>query len=71
MIKDLLDKYHLIVPVNKSILSINLFLEHMLPFQINDPTLESHWRAVILFGKNSATYNFACSGFMAGKIVVT
>jgi hypothetical protein len=28
-------------------------------FQINDPSLESQWRAVILFGKNSATYKFA------------
>ena len=28
-------------------------------FQINDPTLESQWRAIILFGKNSATYKFA------------
>lgn len=31
----------------------------MIPFQINDPSLESQWRAVILFGKNSATYKFA------------
>lgn len=31
----------------------------MTRFQINDPTLESQWRAVILFGKNSATYKFA------------
>jgi hypothetical protein len=28
-------------------------------FQINDPSIESQWRAVILFGKNSATYKFA------------
>jgi hypothetical protein len=28
-------------------------------FQINDPSLESQWRALILFGKNSATYKFA------------
>lgn len=28
-------------------------------FQINDPSLESQWRAIILFGKNSATYKFA------------
>jgi len=28
-------------------------------FQINDPTLESQWRALILFGRNSATYKFA------------
>jgi len=27
-------------------------------FQENDPTLESQWRAIILFGKNSATYKF-------------
>lgn len=28
-------------------------------FQENDMTLESQWRAIILFGKNSATYKFA------------
>lgn len=28
-------------------------------FQANDPTIESQWRAIILFGKNSATYKFA------------
>lgn len=28
-------------------------------FQINDPSLESQWRAIILFGNNSATYKFA------------
>jgi hypothetical protein len=28
-------------------------------FQIKDPSLESQWRAIILFGKNSATYKFA------------
>lgn len=28
-------------------------------FQINDPSLESQWRAIILFGKNSAPYKFA------------
>ncbi len=28
-------------------------------FQLNDPSLESQWRALILFGKNSATYKFA------------
>ncbi|MES2797408.1 MAG: HNH endonuclease [Bacteroidota bacterium] len=28
-------------------------------FQINDPSVESQWRAIILFGKNSATYKFA------------
>lgn len=28
-------------------------------FQISDPSLESQWRALILFGKNSATYKFA------------
>lgn len=28
-------------------------------FQDNDPTLESQWRSLILFGKNSATYKFA------------
>ena len=31
----------------------------MTRFQINDPSLESQWRALILFGKNSATYKFA------------
>jgi len=28
-------------------------------FQLNDPSIESQWRAIILFGKNSATYKFA------------
>lgn len=28
-------------------------------FQIDDPSIESQWRALILFGKNSATYKFA------------
>ena len=31
----------------------------MTTFQVNDPSLESQWRAIILFGKNSATYKFA------------
>ena len=31
----------------------------MTQFQINDPSLEYQWRALILFGKNSATYKFA------------
>jgi hypothetical protein len=31
----------------------------MIKFQINDPSLESQWRAIILFGKNSATYKFS------------
>lgn len=31
----------------------------MTDFQVNDPSLESQWRALILFGKNSATYKFA------------
>lgn len=31
----------------------------MVEFQINDPFLESQWRSIILFGKNSATYKFA------------
>lgn len=31
----------------------------MIEFQLNDPSLESQWRALILFGKNSATYKFA------------
>lgn len=28
-------------------------------FHANDPSVESQWRALILFGKNSATYKFA------------
>lgn len=28
-------------------------------FQVNDPSIESQWRAIILFGKNTATYKFA------------
>lgn len=31
----------------------------MIDFQENDVSLESQWRALILFGKNSATYKFA------------
>ncbi|MHA7941693.1 HNH endonuclease family protein [Formosa sp. 3Alg 14/1] len=31
----------------------------MTAFQNNDPSLESQWRALILFGKNSATYKFS------------
>lgn len=31
----------------------------MIHFQHNDPSLESQWRAIILFGQNSATYKFA------------
>lgn len=31
----------------------------MVEFQLNDPSIESQWRALILFGKNSATYKFA------------
>jgi hypothetical protein len=30
-----------------------------IPYQLHDPSLESQWRAIILFGKNSATYKFA------------
>ena len=37
-------------------------------FQINDPSLESQWRAIILFGKNSATYNFAFAKSLLGLI---
>ena len=33
-------------------------------FQINNPSLESQWRAIILFGKNSATYKFAFANAM-------
>jgi hypothetical protein len=28
-------------------------------FRLNDPSLETQWRSLILFGKNSATYKFA------------
>ena len=28
-------------------------------FQVNDPSLECQWRALILFGKNTATFKFA------------
>jgi hypothetical protein len=31
----------------------------MIKFQVDDILLESQWRAIILFGKNSATYKFA------------
>ena len=31
----------------------------MTNYQINDPSIESQWRALILFGQNSATYKFA------------
>ncbi len=31
----------------------------MTDFLINDPTVETQWRSLILFGKNSATYKFA------------
>jgi hypothetical protein len=37
-------------------------------FQINDPSLESQWRALILFGKNSATYKFAFAKSLLGLI---
>ena len=37
-------------------------------FQINDPSLESQWRAIILFGKNSATYKFAFAKSLLGLI---
>lgn len=37
-------------------------------FQINDPSLESQWRAIILFGKNSATYKFAFAKSLLGII---
>ncbi len=37
-------------------------------FQINDPSLESQWRAIILFGKNSATYKFALAKSLLGLI---
>lgn len=37
-------------------------------FQINDASLESQWRAIILFGKNSATYKFAFAKSLLGLI---
>lgn len=37
-------------------------------FQINDPSLESQWRAIILFGKNSATYKFAFAKAILGLL---
>jgi hypothetical protein len=37
-------------------------------FQINDPSVESQWRALILFGKNSATYKFAFAKSLLGLI---
>jgi hypothetical protein len=37
-------------------------------FQINDPSIESQWRALILFGKNSATYKFAFAKALLGLI---
>ncbi|ALJ00767.1 HNH endonuclease domain-containing protein [Rufibacter tibetensis] len=38
----------------------------MVKFQVNDPSLESQWRAIILFGKNSATYKFAFAKTLLG-----
>ncbi len=40
----------------------------MTNFQLNDPSLESQWRAIILFGKNSATYKFAFAKALIGLI---
>lgn len=40
----------------------------MTKFQINDPSIESQWRAIILFGKNSATYKFAFAKSLLGLI---
>jgi hypothetical protein len=37
-------------------------------FQFNDPSLESQWRSLILFGKNSATYKFAFAKSLIGLI---
>lgn len=31
----------------------------MIRFQVNDLSLETQWRAIVLFGRNSATYKFA------------
>ena len=41
----------------------------MLHFQVNDPSLESQWRAIILFGKNSATYKFAFAKALLEQVV--
>lgn len=38
-------------------------------FLKNDPTLESQWRALILFGKNSATYKFAFAKTLLEAVV--
>lgn len=38
------------------------------PFQINDPSVESQWRALILFGRNSATYKFAFAKALLGLV---
>lgn len=32
---------------------------HVYSLSFNDPSIETQWRAIILFGKNSATYKFA------------
>jgi len=40
----------------------------MTQFQINDPSLESQWRALVLFGKNSATYKFAFARSLLGLV---
>ena len=37
-------------------------------FKTNDPSLESQWRAIILFGKNSATYKFAFAKSLLGIV---
>ncbi len=37
-------------------------------FQINDPSIESQWRSLILFGKNSATYKFAFARALLGFV---
>lgn len=37
----------------------------MISFQANDPSLESQWRAIILFGKNSER-EFAPDGYNIG-----
>lgn len=30
-----------------------------LPFQLQDPSLDTQWRAILLFGRNVASYKFA------------
>ena len=55
-------KYHLYYDKNKVLFLSNLVIEkssqHMNFINV-EPTLENYWRAIILFGKNTASYKFA------------